>query len=86
MSLLEAIALEKAGKTHLGKCVTCAWYAGLTEADKETFDEFAAVVLAGKAPMSILHRACARNEENPLKISRTSFAEHVKDPDHHRVS
>lgn len=73
MSLSDRLANIPQRRSNQG-CVTCAWLATLSTADRRAFDTW---ITDGKS-VAQLWDACANNEDNPLRLSSTPFRDHVR--------
>lgn len=70
-------------------CYTCRWYDQLDDADRFAFDAH----IAGGGSVRGLYRACIAEYdpdgapiENPLRVARSSFQDHVRDCHNERMA
>ena len=74
MSLSERLQGEKPRRTKRG-CESCIWTAQLPTEDQQAIREWI------EASWSIrqLHKICATDPDNPLRISVSAFKNHIRD-------
>lgn len=77
MAIATRLAAVEPQRSNRG-CVTCQWFAQLSDADRAAFDEW----VTAKRSLTQLWQVCQADEDYPLTISLGGFRTHVRE--HHR--
>ena len=77
MSLVNRLAGVIPNRSNAGGCVSCRWYAELSDGDRAAFDAW---VDDGKS-LAQLWEIAAEDADNPFPVSLTALRHHVRN--HH---